>query len=208
MRLDDLFDVGKQDGPERVSDQVLTVPNVLSFARLCALPFVWADITAGRFTRALVLVAVFASTDWIDGWVARRFDQVTRLGQLLDPISDRILVVVVATALMVEGLLPLWLGGAILLRDVLVGSSGLAMLVRGRRPPPVTRLGKTATAGLLLWFPLLLVAAAVGDADAPGRSTFELVALAGLTVSAVLYWAAASAYARGLRAARVTRDDG
>ena len=208
MRLDDLFDVGKQDGPERVRDGILTVPNLLSFARLGALPFIWVDITAGRFTRALVLLAVFASTDWVDGYVARRFDQVTRFGQLLDPTSDRILVVVVAAAMMVEGLLPLWLGVAVLLRDVLVGSVALTMLARGGRPPPVTRLGKVATAGLLLWFPLLLVAAALGDADAVGRSTFELVALAGLCVSVALYWAAAVQYARGLRAARGGADAG
>lgn len=208
MRLDDLFDVGKQGGPEHVSDRVLTVPNLLSFARLLALPFIWADITAGRFTRALVVLVVFASTDWVDGWVARRFDQVSRLGKLLDPTSDRILVVVVAVATMAEGLLPLWLGIAILLRDVLVGSVGLTMLVRGRQPPAVTRLGKVATAGMLLWFPLLLVAAAVGDPGAPGWSTFELVALAGLGVSAALYWVTAVLYARGLRSARAERAGG
>jgi hypothetical protein len=91
-----VFDIGKKDGPEIVSDRVLTVPNLLSLARIAALPIIYLDLVAGRLIRALVLLGVFAATDWLDGYLARRFDQVSKLGKVLDPTSDRILFVVVA----------------------------------------------------------------------------------------------------------------
>lgn len=196
MRVDDLFDVGAQDGPERVHDRILTVPNVLSLLRLLALPFVWADITGGRYLRALVVLGIFASTDWFDGWVARRFDQVSRLGKVLDPISDRILIVVVSIACVVGDVVPWWAVALVLVRDVAVALVGLPLLARGQQPPPVTRTGKAATFAIMTAFPALL-----GGAGTSGDVSTGLVALGwvALGVGIVLYWFAAGQYARVLR---------
>ena len=201
MRIEDLFDVGAQDGPEVVSNRVLTVPNVLSLVRLLVMPLVYVDIVGDRPVRALVVLALLASTDWIDGYVARRFDQVTVLGKLLDPISDRILIAIVIVALGVAGIVPWWALLVVLARDVLVAIASLVMASRGRRPPPVSRTGKAATFGLMTVFPTYLLA----ETLAPGpRQALRAVCAIGLAGATALYYAAAVGYARAL--ARTSPD--
>ncbi len=190
-----MFDVGAQEGPEVVSDRVLTVPNLLSLLRLLAMPLVWIAIVDDRPFKALVLVFVLASTDWIDGYVARRFNQVSKLGKVLDPISDRVLIAVVAIAMVVAGILPWWAVAAVLVRDVLVAVVGLMMMARGAIPPAVTRLGKAATFGLMTAFPMLLVAEAI----TVGGAALRAVSLIGLAVATVMYYLAALQYARVVR---------
>lgn len=193
MAFDRLFDVGAKDGPEVVGDRILTVPNLLSLVRLLVMPLVWVDIVGDRPVRALVVLAVLVSTDWIDGYVARRFDQVSRLGKVLDPISDRILIAIVVVALGVAGIVPWWALALVLLRDVLVAGIGVVMLLRGRTPPAVTRTGKAATFGLMWVFPTLLLAEAfTGDV----RDVLRIAAFVGLAVAVPLYYVAAAQYAR------------
>lgn len=193
MAFDRLFDVGAKDGPEVVGDRILTVPNLLSLVRLLVMPLVWVDIVGDRPVRALVVLAILVSTDWIDGYVARRFDQVSRLGKVLDPISDRILIAIVVVALGVAGIVPWWALGLVLLRDVAVAGIGVVMLLRGRQPPAVTRTGKAATFGLMWVFPTLLLAEAfTGDV----RDVLRIAAFVGLAVAVPLYYAAAVQYAR------------
>ena len=194
-----IYDVGGGDEPRIASRRVLTIPNLLSFARLAVLPFVYLDLANDRFTRAFVLVAVFAATDWLDGYLARRLDQVTELGTLLDPISDRVLFVVVGVGFVVSGLLPLWAVLILVVRDVLVGAAGVALLVRGATPPPVTRLGKTATFGLMWALPMFLLAAAVGEGAAAPQPVLHALAWVLFAINAVLYWLSAFDYARTLR---------
>ena len=201
MAFDRLFDVGARDGPEVVGDRVLTVPNVLSLVRLLAMPLVWVDITGDRPVRALLVLGALAATDWVDGWVARRFDQVSRLGKVLDPISDRVLIGIVVVALGVAGIVPWWALAAVLLRDVAVSGVGLLLLVRGRQPPAVTRTGKVATFGLMVTFPAFLLAEALGGT---AREVLRAVAFAGLAGATVVYYLAALQYARVARA----RDPG
>lgn len=196
MRFYDLGGGGEQRVASR---RVLTIPNLLSFARLAILPVVYVDLTSDRLVRAFVLLAVFASTDWFDGYLARRLDQVTELGKLLDPISDRVLFVVVGLGYVVAGLLPLWAVLALLVRDVLVAVAGGLLLARGGRPPDVTRLGKTATFGLMCALPLFLLAAIVGDGMTAPQPHLHGLAWALFTVNAVLYWVAAVDYARIVR---------
>ena len=191
-----VFDIGAKDGPQHVSNRLLTVPNLLSLARIAVLPLVYLDLVEGRLTRALVLVIVFASTDWFDGFLARRLDQVTRLGQLLDPISDRLLFVVVGVGFVVADLLPLAALLAVLGRDVVVMALGAALLAAGRRPPAVSRTGKTATFGLMIAFPLFLVAAVLGDGIQAPQPVVQAVAWITFAVHVVLYYLAAFGYAR------------
>jgi cardiolipin synthase (CMP-forming) len=197
-RLDRFFDIGGSDEPQQVSNRIWTIPNLLSVARLLALPIIAFDLVGERFLRALILLAVFAATDWLDGYVARRFDQVTRLGQLLDPISDRALFLVVGIAFVVSGLLPLWALLVLLVRDALVMGGGGIMLLRGHRPPEVTRIGKAATFALMFALPFFLGAAVLGDGvDDPHRLVHWL-AWATYAVGAVLYWVSTVEYGRAM----------
>lgn len=193
-----VFDIGAKDGPQAVSDRVLTIPNLLSFARLAALPVIYLDLVSGRHLRGLVLLMIFAATDWFDGYVARRFDQISKLGKLLDPISDRVLFVVVGVAFVVADLLPLWALALLLVRDVAVLLVGGVLLARGVSPPEVTRLGKAATFGLMWAFPAFLIAAIVGDGPADPQPVLQAVAWIGYLVNTVLYYLAAIGYARTL----------
>jgi cardiolipin synthase len=194
-----IFDIGKKEGPQQVSSRVLTVPNLLSFARLAVLPVVYVDLVAGRYLRAFVLLAVFATTDWFDGYIARRFDQMSELGRILDPISDRVLFVVVGVAFIVAGLVPWWVIGAILLRDLFVGGAGIVMLARRLPVPDVTRLGKAATFGLMFALPAFLLAVVVGDGvDDPNRPLWWF-AWVTWAINIVLYWWSAVDYLRIVR---------
>lgn len=197
MAFDRLFDVGAKDGPEVVGDRILTIPNLLSLLRLLVMPIVWFDIVGDRPVRAMVVLALLVSTDWIDGYVARRFDQVSKLGKVLDPISDRILIAIVVVALGVAGIVPWWALGAVILRDVVVGGVGLAVIARGGSAPAVTRTGKAATFGLMFTFPSFLLAEAIGGT---GREVLRAASFVGLAVATVLYYLAAIQYARVVRA--------
>lgn len=199
-----VFDIGAKDEPQAVSDRIVTIPNLLSVARLAILPVIYLDLVGGRLLRAFVLLAVFATTDWFDGYLARRLDQVTKLGTLLDPISDRVLFVVVGVGFVVADLLPLWALMLLLVRDGLVLVVGGVLLLRGATPPPVTRIGKAATFGLMWALPTFLLAAVVGGGAAtPNR---VLLGLAWMTylINTALYYIAAGQYAVAL--ARRPRD--
>jgi cardiolipin synthase (CMP-forming) len=195
-----VFDIGQKDGPQEVSSRVLTVPNLLSFARLAVLPVVYLDLVQGRLLRAFVLLVVFASTDWLDGYIARRFDQLSELGRILDPISDRVLFVVVGIGFIVSGLLPLWAVLLILLRDLFVGGAGVVMLARGVEVPAVTRLGKASTFGLMFALPTFLLAAIVGDGVEAPNTVLWWIAWVTYVSNIVLYWASAFGYLRTVRA--------
>lgn len=193
--LDRFFDIGgDDDAPAEVSDRVLTVPNALSVARILILPLVVYDLVGERFLRALIVLAVFAATDWLDGYVARRFGQVSRLGQLLDPISDRTLFLIVGIGLVVADLLPLWALLVILVRDGLVMGAGALMLSSGARPPAVTRIGKTSTFALMFAFPAFLGAAVIGAGAGDPEPIVQGIAWALFAVGAVLHWTSAGQY--------------
>lgn len=196
-----LFDAGARQGPEVVGDRILTVPNVLSLARLVILPFVYLDLAVEptHHLRALVLMGVFTSTDWFDGYIARRFDQVTRFGKLLDPLSDRILIVVVAVGMVVGDLIPWWAVAVILLRDVLVLGAAALMVSRGGRPPAVSRMGKAATFGLMFSLPAFVLASVLGDGPSDPQPVVRALAWGGLAINTVLYYLAAFGYVRVLR---------
>jgi cardiolipin synthase (CMP-forming) len=186
-----------------VSDRVLTVPNALSVLRLLALPLIYADLVAGRTVRAFVVLAVFAATDWLDGYVARRFDQVSNLGKLLDPVSDRIFIVVVGAAVVIAGIVPLWAIMLVVVRDVLVLGAGLVLVRRGHRPPAVTRTGKAATFGLLWALPMFLLAEIVPDG---ARTPMRYAAWFTLLTNTGLYYLAAAQYALAVRRGETAPD--
>ena len=144
----------------RVSSRVWTVPNVLSLLRLAGVPlFLYLVLVAERDGWAVLLLMASGITDYLDGYIARRFSSFTRLGQLLDPIADRLYILATLLALVLRDGIPLWWAGAIVGRDVLLGIVGLTYLRQhGFGPLPVHFLGKAATFNLLFAFPMLLAA--------------------------------------------------
>ena len=111
--------------------QILTAPNVITLVRLLCIPvFLWLLFGLDEQTAAAVLLAVLGATDWVDGYVARRFHQVSTLGKVLDPTADRILVGTAVIAVIMHGAVPLWFGLATLAREVLV-----SVMVRAARRP-------------------------------------------------------------------------
>ena len=186
-----VFDIGARDEPEVVSDRIATVPNLLTLLRLLALPIVYLDITNGRFARGLWVTGIIASTDWLDGYIERRFDQVSRLVKLIDPVVDRLLVAVLAVAMIVADIVPLWTVLIVLGRDVVLMIAVAVLIARGVPPLPVTRVGKAATFGLLFALPGIVLGHAVGgEAGDAVRATFWVI----FAISVVLYYAAAGQY--------------
>ena len=194
-----VFDVGTREDARPPDGRVLTLPNLLSLSRLAVLPLLWSDLVAGRFGRALVLLGASAATDWFDGFLARRLDQRTRLGALLDPLGDRLLLLVAGVGLVVAGVLPWWPALLLVLREGAVGLAGAVLVARGRPVPATSRLGKVATFGLLWALPLLLAAAWVGGGAATPQPVLAALGWIALVVNLALSYATAVDYARTAR---------
>jgi cardiolipin synthase len=194
-----LFDAGARTGsPQVVHDRVLTVANGITALRLLGLPlFAWLMLGPGAYGKAFVVLVLVGSTDWVDGYVARRFDQVTKLGRLLDPLIDRLLLAIAGLTLVAAKMIPLPLVLAVVLRDVLI-MSGAVVIFRGLPAVPVSRLGKFATANLLIALPGFLLA----SMRWPGAHVFEPLAWLFSLVGVVSYWTAGLRYARAARDAR------
>lgn len=147
---------------QQVSNRIFTIPNLLSFIRLLTIPVFFVLLLNGFNLAATLLFAIAASTDWIDGQVARRTNTVTRLGQILDPAVDRLLMISGVLGLFVVGRLPLWIILLVIGRDLLLLIGGAWLLKKHHIRVAVIYPGKFATtflyigfAGLLLNWPLM-----------------------------------------------------
>lgn len=180
-------------GPSRrVSSAILTVPNAVTLVRLLLMPVCAYLLATERYGWGLVLTALVGSTDWVDGWLARRTGQVSRLGQLLDPLADRLLIASVAIALVFQGVVP-WQAAALLVARDLVLLCGWPLLKRrGIEPPEVILLGKAATLVLLFALPVLTL----GATDVAVADAARLLGLAGLWVGVAMYYLAGAVYVR------------
>jgi cardiolipin synthase len=141
--------------------RIVTLPNVISLLRLACVPvFVWL-LADGELLAAAALLAALGASDWVDGWIARRFDQGSDLGKVLDPVADRVLLLVAAVALMVQGSVPLVVGILVLARELAVSVAVLTLAAAGARRIDVQWVGKAGTLALMFAFPLFLWADAV-----------------------------------------------
>lgn len=147
---------------EAVTNRIFTIPNVISFIRLCMVPVYMVLLLNGYDLLATFMFALAAGTDWIDGQLARRTNCVSKLGQLLDPAVDRILMSCGVIGLMLVGRLPIWIVFVVLGRDLMLLVGGAYLLKRYRERVAVIYPGKVATtflfvgfAGLLLNMPLI-----------------------------------------------------
>lgn len=174
-----------------VGTRVLTVPNAISFARLLLVPVFAVLLVQRRDGWALAVLALSGASDWLDGVVARRWNQVSRLGALLDPAADRAFILVTIVVLAWRGVVPWWLVGALVARDVLLGAVQLAVARGGHPPLPVHLAGKAGTFCLLYAFPLLLL----GSFHGPVATVAVVLGWAFALWGVGLYWFSGVLYA-------------
>jgi cardiolipin synthase (CMP-forming) len=182
------------DGADGDENRLLTVPNVLSALRLALVPvFVWLFVSQ-REEAAVVLYGVGASTDWLDGYIARRTGQITELGRLLDPLADRIYIAALVVALTIRGVLPLWLAAGIVGRDALLLALFPLVDRKATARIRVNFIGKTATASLLAGLTCL----ALSETSFGGQA-WQTIGFSLALVGFVLYWISGIMYARAAK---------
>jgi len=146
---------GKEAG--FLKGEVLNIPNFLSFLRIALVPvFLWF-LLEEMFVSAITVLAIAGLTDFLDGYLARKLNQTTKLGKMLDPVADRLYIFATLLALSATGYVPWWLAGLVILRDLLMLISLPILASVGHRTLPVHYLGKASTFALLYAFPLLLM---------------------------------------------------
>ncbi|SMH40175.1 CDP-diacylglycerol-phosphatidylglycerol phosphatidyltransferase [Rathayibacter oskolensis] len=172
-------------------DRIWTVPNILSMVRLALVPVFLVLIIRGEDALALVTLVVSSLTDYLDGWIARRFDQMTRLGRVLDPAADRLYIFATVIGLAFRDLVPWWLVAVLVARDLLLVVLAVILANHGYGPLPVHHLGKFATFCLFYALPLIMLGQAfpaLAPASLPIAWAFALW-------GAFLYWWAGIVYA-------------
>lgn len=129
-----------------VSDRIITVPNLISLIRLAAIPvFLWLVLGAEDVAGATILFAIIAGTDWVDGFLARRLDQVTKLGKTLDPVADRLMIATAVIAGLIAAIVPPVIGITLMVREVYMAVIALWLASRRGGTLEVRWLGKVAT---------------------------------------------------------------
>lgn len=187
---------------------MLTVPNALTALRLLLVAgFAVLVLGAGAPVAAGALLGVAGVTDFLDGYIARRFAQESALGKVLDPTVDRVLLVTAASVIVAAGAVPLLLALVVVVREAVVAITALVLAARGARPIDVVFVGKAGTFALMCCFPLLLI----GHGNGAFAHDVHLGAEIGLVPGLGLSLAAAAAYVPAARAAladRPARRDG
>ena len=177
-------------------DRILTVPNALSVLRLLLIPlFLWLILVAQADMAAVVVLAVSGITDWADGLIARTTGQITRLGRLLDPLVDRVTIAATLVGLALRDLIPWWLVGLLVAREVLLLLLVPQLRRHGLLALPVHYLGKAATFALYWGFPFVLV----GAGSATWEQVLGALGWAFVIWGTALYWYAALLYVDQMR---------
>ncbi len=163
-----------------------TLPNFISLVRLGCIPiFLWLLFSVEDRWAAALLLGALGASDWVDGYIARRFNQVSELGKILDPTADRLMLLVGIFAIWVDGSVPGWIAWLALVREALVAVAALFLAAFGARKIEVTWWGKTGTFLLMFAFPFFLA----GESDVFIASIFAngawVCALVGLPIH---YW--------------------
>jgi cardiolipin synthase (CMP-forming) len=176
--------------------RVLTVPNVLSILRLCLLPvFLWLVLGPEADGIAVAVLMFMGISDFFDGYVARRWNQTSRLGAVLDPVADRLYILAVVIGLVLRDIIPLWLAVVLPARDLFLWFLVPFLRTRGYSALPVHFLGKAATAALLYAFPLLLL----GDGTGTLAEVSKVFGWAFAIWGVGMYWWAGFLYAWQVR---------
>ena len=168
------------------TDRVLTIPNALTMLRIVGVPlFLWLLLGPQADGWAVAVLTVSGFTDWLDGVVARATGSISRIGQLLDPLADRLYILATLGGLLLRGIIPWWLPAVLVGRDIVLAVALALLKRRGILGLPVHFLGKAATFNLLLAFPLILL----GNGTADWQMVVRVIgwALAGWGTGLYLY---------------------
>lgn len=182
-------------------DRILTIPNAITVVRLLCVPlFLWLLFARDNRLAAAWLLAALGATDWVDGYIARRWNQVSTVGKVLDPVADRVLLIVGVVAIIIDGSVPVVIAALTLVREGLVTVATLALAAMGARRIDVTWYGKAGTFALMFAFPFFLL----GNVDDGPGSTFGLWAAWAFAVPGLVlgYIALARYIPLGLQALR------
>lgn len=194
---------GRDDIDYRVLTTFWTVPNLITVLRFGLVPvFVWL-VVSDHYAWATLVLVVLGATDWIDGYAARRLNQISTVGKWLDPVADRLALIVVAIVFVADGIAPAWLVYSIVIPDVVLIINAW-VLFRGNPNLAVSNLGKIRTALLLVATPLLLLS----QVEAAESAVLEGLAIVMLAIACLLHIVAAVFYFRLARRKARTLESG
>ena len=182
---------------------VWTLPNAVSALRLLGVPlFLWLVLGPEADVLAVLLLMVSGFTDWLDGYLARRLNQMSKLGEILDPVADRLYILAVVIGLAMRDIIPWWVALILPARDAFLWCLVPFLRTRGYSALPVHFLGKAATFNLLYAFPLLFI----GDGDGTVATLGKMFGWAFAIWGIGLYWWAGLLYAWQVRKLLADRD--
>ncbi|HZB02289.1 MAG TPA: CDP-alcohol phosphatidyltransferase family protein [Actinomycetota bacterium] len=184
------------------SSAVLTIPNVISAARIAAIPlFCWLTARPDTRLAGIALFAIVVGTDWLDGYVARRLGQVSELGRILDPVADRLAIAAGILTFAIVGIFPFWAALLVLVRDVAVLLGGATLLWSRNLRVDVRGIGKVATFSLMLAITWI----AWGNAGGPLGDVLLAAGWLAFAIGIVEYYVATGIYAIDIRDAMASR---
>ena len=193
-------------------DRLLTAPNLITLVRLLCIPlFVWLLFGTENYVAAAILLAALGATDWVDGYVARRFGQVSDFGKMFDPTVDRLLMIVGIIGIMIADLdiayfqIFAWI---VVIREVVLSIFVTGTVLLGAKRMDVTWIGKCGTFAMMTAFPAFLASADPSLSDTV--STILLViawcaAIPGLVCSMIAFVGYFPAGVTALREGRALR---
>jgi len=183
------------------------VPNVITAVRLAFVPvFLWLLLAEDERVAAAILLGILGATDWVDGWIARTFDQESELGRIIDPVADRVLLFSAVIGLYVDGTAPRWILLLVFIREVFVTTATVGLAAAGARRIDVTWVGKAGTFALMFALPMFLLADSTGFIPGVWEFGAWCFAIGGLLLS---WWALIRYIPIGreaLREGRAARD--
>jgi cardiolipin synthase len=195
--------VAKRDDTVASSHQVLTIPNGISIFRLAGVPlFLWLVLVPEADGWALAVLFVSGISDFADGYLARKLNQTSKVGEILDPVADRLYILSTVIGLAARGIIPWWVAALLPARDLFLWCLVPFLRTRGYSSLPVHFLGKAATANLLYAFPLLLL----GDGTGVLATLAKVFGWAFAIWGTGLYWWAGLLYAWQVRLLLADRD--
>jgi cardiolipin synthase len=182
---------------------IWTLPNAVSALRLLGVPlFLWLVLGPEADVLALILLMFSGFTDWLDGYLARRLNQASKLGEILDPVADRLYILAVVIGLAFRDIIPWWVALILPARDAFLWCLVPFLRTRGYSALPVHFLGKAATFNLLYAFPLLFIGDGTGTIATLGKMFGWAFAIWGIG----LYWWAGLLYAWQVRKLLADRE--
>lgn len=178
------------------TDKILTIPNAISFLRLILVPFSAYLIALEHDVFALVVVVICAISDFLDGFLARKLHQITKLGKIIDPVADRMLIFLTLIMLVYRDFVPVWVLLLVFLREVMLFFQYGQLIMNGYEPIPVKMVGKIGAAGLMFTIPAMLLFSSpeVVNLTEPALKGVNFFIWVLLLVTLVVYWIAGIQY--------------